>query len=327
MVVLGGGLAGTAAAIAARLAGAPVTLVEKSAFPRHKVCGEFLSPEILPILAELQLDQAFLALQPALMRRAVLNFGAKGEKRFALPEPAYGLSRYALDAFLIQHAQQLGVDLTKETTAKPDVIATGRGALPSVGATPKGNRLFGFKAHFAGQANDAVELYFFPGGYVGVNPVENGITNVCGLCSEALLKNHDFSVDALIAQLPALRNRLAPLKRQWDWLFVGPLIFENRLNARVDAFYAGDAVSFVDPFTGSGMLSALYSGLLAGRYCAQGKTPQQYHQAVKTVLERPFAISSFLRRAVWTGWAVRLAPLAPGRVLFWATRPRKFVQK
>ena len=93
MVIRGGGLAGTAAAIAARRAGAPVTVIEKSSFPRHKVCGEFLSPEVLPILGELGLRQAFLALQPALMRRAVLNFGGR-EKRFSLPEPAYGLSRF-----------------------------------------------------------------------------------------------------------------------------------------------------------------------------------------------------------------------------------------
>ena len=325
MVIRGGGLAGTAAAIAARRAGAPVTVIEKSSFPRHKVCGEFLSPEVLPILGELGLRQAFLALQPALMRRAVLNFGGR-EKRFSLPEPAYGLSRFALDALLADHARALGAEFVRECETKPDIIATGRAALPS-GGGPKGRRLFGFKAHFAGEPNDAVELYFFPGGYVGVNPAENGITNVCGLCSEATLRQLDFSVDALIARVPALASRVAALKRQWDWLFVGPLVFENRLNSSVDAFYAGDAVSFVDPFTGSGMLAALYSGLLAGRHCAAGRTPQEYHLAVRGALKRPFAVASFLRKAIWSGWGVKLAPLAPGRVLFWATRPRKYVQK
>lgn len=332
MIILGGGLAGSAAAISARRYGAPVTIVEKSNFPRHKVCGEFLSPEVLPILEELGLAQPFLDLQPALMRRAVLNFGPRREKRFALPEPAYGLSRYALDQFLIEHARQQGAVVTKDPpAAPPDIIAKGRAGLPSsahtAGRGAKGQRLFGFKAHFAGPANDAVELYFFPGGYTGVNPAENGITNVCGLCTEAVLRQHDFQIESLISQMPALAERISPLKRQWDWLFVGPLVFENRLHSGVDAFYAGDALSFVDPFTGSGMLAALHTGSLAGRYAALGRTPREYHRAVSQSLARPFAVSSLLRQAVWTGWAVRLAPVAPGRVLFSLTRPRRFRQK
>lgn len=325
MVILGGGLSGATAAIAARLQGSPVTLVEKSVFPRHKVCGEFLSPEVLPLLAQMGLEAKFAAENPAPMRRVVLNFGGR-EKRFPLPETAYGLSRYKLDAMLFQRAQELGVVTTRETEASPTIVATGRGALPG-GSGEKGQRLFGFKAHFRGTVNDAVELYFIPGGYVGVNPVEGGITNVCGLCSESALRKLDFNVDNLISENPALRNRLQPMERLWDWLFVGPLVFTNRFKTKPNAFYTGDAVSFVDPFTGSGMLAALHSGWLAGSMAAQGASPEAYHLAVREALGRPFAVSSLLRSIIWTPWAVKLAPLAPGRVLFWLTRPRKVARK
>jgi menaquinone-9 beta-reductase len=325
VIIKGGGLAGCAAAMAARRLGAPVTLVEKSVFPRHKVCGEFLSPEVLPILAGLGLERAFLDLAPAPMRRVVLNFG-RSEKRFALPEAAYGLSRFALDHFLLESSKSLGAEVVRESAGRPDIVAVGRGALPSANGA-KGKRLFGFKAHFAGPVNDAVELYFFPGGYVGVNPVEGGLTNVCGLGPEDLLRKLDFSVDALISRVPALQTRVSPLKRAWDWLFVGPLVFENRLNTSLDAYYAGDALSFVDPFTGSGMLSALHSGALAGGLLAQGASAEEYQRQAAQALSRPFAVSSFLRKAVWNGWATRLAPLAPGKVMFWMTRPKKFAQK
>src|ERR1019366_1262322 len=66
--VVGGGPAGVMAALAAMREGAPVRIFEKSAFPRHKVCGEFLSPAILPLLRRACCGAAFLALRPAVLR-------------------------------------------------------------------------------------------------------------------------------------------------------------------------------------------------------------------------------------------------------------------
>ncbi|HBY63574.1 MAG TPA: hypothetical protein DEH78_27430, partial [Solibacterales bacterium] len=99
---------------------------------------------------------------------------------------------------------------------------------------------FGFKAHFVGPANDAVELYFFRGGYVGVNPVEGGVTNVCGLCDERLLPP-----DSVIERLPALRRRLEGMTQEFAWLHTGPLVFRHRFDE--SSYLAGDALSFVDP--------------------------------------------------------------------------------
>ena len=77
ILVVGGGLAGSAAAIAACRQGAQVTIVEKSRLPRHKVCGEFLSPRVFEILQNLGAAAEFEAQQPALMRRVVLNFSGR----------------------------------------------------------------------------------------------------------------------------------------------------------------------------------------------------------------------------------------------------------
>ena len=56
--VVGGGPAGVMAAFAAMREGAPARIFEKSAFPRHKVCGEFLSPAILPLLCLILVNTA-----------------------------------------------------------------------------------------------------------------------------------------------------------------------------------------------------------------------------------------------------------------------------
>jgi 2-polyprenyl-6-methoxyphenol hydroxylase-like FAD-dependent oxidoreductase len=86
ITVIGGGPAGCAAALAASSEGSAVTLYEKSRFPRHKVFGEFLSPELRPPLESLGLWSGFLAAGPARIPRAVLHRGTHS-KRFMLPEP------------------------------------------------------------------------------------------------------------------------------------------------------------------------------------------------------------------------------------------------
>src|SRR5689334_20949909 len=98
--ILGGGPAGAAAALAGLRQGAAVRVIEKSRFPRHKVCGEFFSPEIGPELERLGVWNAFLAAGPARVRRTALHFG-KHSKTSRLPEPAFGLSRYEFDRMLL----------------------------------------------------------------------------------------------------------------------------------------------------------------------------------------------------------------------------------
>ncbi|MDX2152384.1 MAG: FAD-dependent monooxygenase [Bryobacteraceae bacterium] len=310
--VAGGGLAGSAAALAALAAGAGVRLFEKSAFPRHKVCGEFLSPEVVGLLEELGAAESLLAAHPAPMRRAVLRVG-RVEKSWTLEETAYGMSRYRLDQLLLELAVERGAQWERakvDSLPQPYVWAVGR-----TDAAPRGERLFGFKAHFTGPANDAVELYFFRGGYVGVNSVEGGYTNVCGLCREELLP-----VDGVLGRMDALRERLRPLTQVFDWLHTGPLVF--RQHFETERYAAGDALSFVDPFTGTGMLSALISGQSAGRCAATGVPAGEHLAYCRRRLKGAFAASSLYRRALECGWAERLLPFVPSAVLFRSTRPK-----
>ena len=317
--MIGGGPAGSAAALAALLEGGAADVVERSKFPRHKVCGEFLSPEIAPVLERLGVWNAFLLQNPARIQRMELHFGAKPVVA-KLPEPAYGLSRFAYDQLLHSSAIERGARSLLEASAEGGtrILTTGRRA------EAKGNRIFGFKAHYTGPVHDAVELYFFRGCYVGVNCVENGVTNVCGLGPEKLLNEVQFDIDDLVQTSPALRARLQPLSRSMKWMHVGPLVFQNQLNGTPEpgVYLAGDALSFVDPFTGSGLLAAAITGELAGSYAARGISSAEHRNACRKALAKPFGMSSLLRKVARTRWAEYLAPFVHGEWLYRLTRPR-----
>jgi hypothetical protein len=323
VTVIGGGPAGSAAGIAARALGARVELYEKSRTPRHKVCGEFLSPGIVPILDRLGVWNTVQTAGAASIRRVTLHF-PRAEKRAALPETGFGLSRFALDAILLHRAVEAGTHLRRCSGMNGPgrvIFASGRVATTTPGS--RGDRLFGFKAHFDGPQDDAVELFFARGIYIGVSSIEGGRTNVCGLAREHLLAENGFDYDLTCNAIPALSTRLSPLNRCMEWLTVGPVPYSNNLRAAGcdDVYFAGDALAFVDPFTGTGITNAVFSGELAGRYAAQGISSAEYLQECRRAMSRGCAASAFLRRAFESGWADWLAPISNAAMLYRATRP------
>jgi flavin-dependent dehydrogenase len=302
--IVGAGPAGCAAAIAALREGAAVRLFEQASFPRHKVCGEFLSPELRPILEDLG-----VAVGGARLNRVRLHFG-RTRKVWRLDEPALGLSRYALDDALLRRAVAAGAELRRERAARGDILAGGRCA-----GSPARPRLFGFKAHFAGPADDALDLFFGRGFYAGVCAVERGRVNVCGLAPESLLRRHGFDPDSLV------RDWTKGLARTMDWLFTGPLPVGSRTSGSA-AYRAGDASGFIDPFTGSGILAAVWTGMAAGRAAALGFSPRLHEAACRSALLKQYRVAWIFRELLSAGVAGWLAPLAPGNWLFSLTRPK-----
>ncbi len=318
--VIGGGPAGAAAALAALSENSPVVLCERSSFPRHKVCGEFLSPEIAGVLDRLGVLGRFEEARPAAIRRVNLHFG-KREKRWTLAEPGFGLSRYALDSLLMESAVRAGATLCRESASpdrEPVVVASGRQLTSS-----KGARLFGFKAHFDGPVDDSVNLFFFGRCYVGISSVENARTNVCGLAPEPLLRSLDFDIDRLVRSSPQLAERLSPLERLMKWRIAGPLVFGENLQVLTgeNIYPAGDRAAFIDPFTGSGILAALTTGGMAGRAAARRLSATKFRDDCRRVLRFQFAAAGALRTVLASGWGDHAATWIPGKLLFLLTRP------
>jgi Tryptophan halogenase len=326
--VVGGGPAGSAAAIAALSETPSVHIFEKSCFPRHKVCGEFLSPEIATLLGSLGLWQEFLRLRPAQIKRAILHFGFRASES-QLPEGGFGLSRYEFDRLLFEKAIALGATTSRQRvepvsfaaqSSKSDheVLAIGRKSIAA-----RGRRLFGFKAHFEGPVNDAVELFFFRGCYIGVSAIENGITNICGIAPEETLRDCEFHIDDFLASWPPVVNRVRPLSRISRWLTVGPLVFGSQwqhLTGR-EIYPAGDALGFIDPFTGLGLVTAVGTGRLAGIAASRQSSVEQHLSNCRRAVRGPFCLAAVFRAILGAGLAQSLGPLIPAGWLFQMTRP------
>ena len=114
-LIIGAGPAGAATAILLRLAGWRVVLVEKSAYPRQKVCGECLTAGSLALLDELGVGAAVCARASPELRQ-VGWMGKSPAVVAELPACAQGIHRYGralgrdhLDKLLVDRAQELGV--------------------------------------------------------------------------------------------------------------------------------------------------------------------------------------------------------------------------
>jgi flavin-dependent dehydrogenase len=299
--------------------------LDRSLRAKHKVCGEFISPGASRVLKALGAWGRFQALEPCRIRECRLHVGNRSS-RWKLSDCAWGVSRLRLDEMLLTRAADLGATVVRGETfhGQPATEAVDR-VIVACGrrqAAEQSDRLFGFKAHFEGPSNDAVELFFDGHGYVGISGIEQGLTNVCGIASESLLRRYGFDFDAVARRSGPLADRLGPLRRKMRWIAAGPLAFSplTRLPARAGIYPAGDALGFVDPFTGSGILNALITGRLSGIAAARGTASQTYLKECTALLGRAFLVSSVLRRAMGCKELRWLAPWLPGRLLFRLTR-------
>ena len=275
-------------------AGLRVELFEKTSFPRQKVCGEFLSKQAVALLEEAGLAGRFFRLRPAPIN-TLRVFWRDHQLQIPLPEPAFGISRYRFDQTLFEAALELGIRWHKERLSDwPE------GAIVAVGRQPKRvqrNRFFGFQAHFRGSWDDVVEMHFFQAGYVGLNPVEEGLVNVCGLVSESWLRGFLFDFDAALRSLPAIWTKLEGLEQVSRWIATAPVqTYLGNPACASEWYLAGDVAAFIDPFTGSGICNALFGGMLAADSLIGGDSPKEHHGKLLRSLRRPYHVAAFIRK-------------------------------
>jgi menaquinone-9 beta-reductase len=280
VAIIGAGPAGSTLAALLASRGVRVTLFDKEAFPRDKLCGEFLSYDALPILEPLGvLEKIDRAGAPLIERCRVA--GARTYE-FDFPHPARGVSRLFLDDLLVRTAAARGAIVRTETVAelpKATVIAGAWGRwgrfdqqLARSFVNVK-DRNFGFKRHYTANrqpptANQTIDLYSFSQGYLGVNAIEGGLTNICGLVHASRLAGHKGRWDAFVEQLRTEEPRLEELygrhePAQEHFLSSEPVIFRARSAVEGGVFMIGDASGVIDPLTGNGMAVAIQSALLA----------------------------------------------------------------
>jgi flavin-dependent dehydrogenase len=313
LAIIGGGPAGSSAAITAARMGAKVALFEARDFPRHKVCGEFVSAEALDLLAGLVQDvpeTADLLARASVIKRTRLLFGGRVIEVEVSP-PALSISRYDLDALLWNAARSVGVEVrpncevtatdgegpfTLQTsggtcTAKALIVAAGRWSQFTADRTlPPGPKWIGVKAHFREtDPQPSTDLYFFEHGYCGVQPIAADIVNACAM----VRSDHATSLQEVFALHPKLAERAAGWKAVTQPLNTAPLVYREPQPVRDNILFVGDAAAFIDPFAGDGISIALRSGRVAAE-CLRGvwqggKSPESAAAAYRQEYDRQFA--------------------------------------
>ncbi len=330
LIVIGGGPAGTSAAITCARKDARVLLLERGRFPRQKVCGEFVSAESFGLLADLLAEQHSRLFSEAVrIPRARLFLGGRTLHTPVNP-PAASISRLELDQTLWDSAEQCGVESRQQITVQnilgtgPFLVKTSAGEFesralvnasgrcsnlnPAPNGRGSGVKWLGLKGHFAEPSPPAsADLYFFEGGYCGVQPVDtreldaqSGRVNACAMVRADVAS----SLREVFLRDPALQERSRGWKPLSDPVSTSPLVFREPQPERDGVLMTGDAAAFVDPFVGDGISLALRSGSLAGECLipffagsiSLAQAGRDYRRHYKRRLSPVFRTSSRIRR-------------------------------
>jgi len=287
VIIVGGGLAGLTSAIHLSKIGVSVILIEKNEFPKHKVCGEYISNEVLPYFnwLDLKVDE----LQPTAISK--LQFSTLNGKviNSDLPLGGFGISRYALDLFLYEKALSNGCIIIQDTAENIvfnenlfTVTTSNNSILESeivIGAFGKRSNIdqklnrdfiqkksswLAVKAHYSGHfPNDLVGLHNFKGGYCGVSKVENQKINICYLADYDTFKKYknieDYQ-DKVVSRNPKMKA----IFDNCDLLFDKPITISQISFSKKEAIenhilMIGDTAGLIHPLCGNGMAMAIHS--------------------------------------------------------------------
>ena len=293
-LIIGGGLAGLAAALDLAGRGHQVAVVERKQYPFHRVCGEYVSNEVLPYLHRLGADPAPLG--PARITRFLLSAPGGRTLQSPLDLGGFGVSRYALDDFLYHRALAAGVRFylpaTVVETAFDDAadqhlitLADGRQltARLVLGAYGKRANLdrqlqrpffqqrspyLGVKYHLRlpGFPKDLIALHNFADGYAGISAIEDDKLCFCYLTTRQNLKAQG-SIPVMEQRVLAKNPLLAEILATAEFLYPQPEVineisFAPKQPIEQHVLMCGDAAGLITPLCGNGMAMALHGAAL-----------------------------------------------------------------
>jgi menaquinone-9 beta-reductase len=328
--IIGGGLAGLSLGLALRSADVPVTLIEAGTYPRHRVCGEFITG-----LSSATIDRLGLAtfLADARLHREVTWFlREKNLRHQTLPKPAFALSRHALDQRLANAFIAAGGDLRLHT--RTDLTTSPDGRVFATGRRPARPEWIGLKCHaLALPLVSELELHLGDNAYIGLCAVEDGRVNVSGLFRirpdlQNLARETALLTYLRATGLTALADRLASASIDpASYSAIAGLGF-SKPSTRTDRLVIGDTYAMIPPFTGHGMAMAFQSAEQAlDPLLAWSRGETTWSDTLRTVQQRlrtlfrlrlasagalhPFLFKPVRQRWLATASRLRLLPMEP----------------
>ncbi|MFZ6050457.1 NAD(P)/FAD-dependent oxidoreductase [Halocola ammonii] len=288
IAIIGGGLAGLVNAIDLSQRGYSVVLFEKDKFPKHKVCGEFVSNEIRPYLNRLGAFPTDLNVAE-IDRLEISDLSGKvvGSE---LDLAGFGISRFAFDDHLADVAQKSGAEVlinerVKQLAFDADhfFLKTRSGvevkAQVVIGAFGKRSNLdkeldrsfmqkrtsyVGVKCHYESDFQEnLVQLHNFNGGYCGLSKVETGAVNLCYLVDQQVLEKYS-GIEEMEMNHLAQNPHLKSFFENSSPIFKSPLVisqinFDPKPVVEDHVMMSGDSAGLIHPFCGNGMAMAIHS--------------------------------------------------------------------
>ena len=297
VIIVGGGLAGLTSAIHLSKFKKQVLVIEKQSYPKHKVCGEYISNEVIPYLNSLEIDPIKEGAKK-INRVHVSSINGsliKGD----LPLGGFGMSRYFFDNLLLKKACLNGVKVTKDSVisiifqndifiikTKSSDIFKSKIAIGAYGKRSdldiKMNRKFirkkspylAVKSHAKGKfPDDLIGLHNFKGGYCGVSKVENNSINLCYITEYSSFKKHK-NISDFQKQVVFKNKHLRKIFKESTSLFkksltISQISFETKNPIENHIIMCGDTAGVIHPLCGNGMGMAILSSKLASELIIQ----------------------------------------------------------
>ncbi len=356
VVIIGAGLAGLTCAIHLSKLGIQVTIIDKNQFPKHKVCGEYISNEVLPYLKWLGADPSIL--QPTQINSLFFSSTNGKSVRNNLLLGGFGVSRFALDKYLYDIAIGNGcifidssVLSVKYNNDEFLIELADNSIIQSpicIGAFGKRSNLdqllqrkfilekspwLAVKSHYSGEfPDDLVGLYHFTGGYCGVSKVENNMINICYLADYKTFKKYksieEFQQNVLSQNLhlKEIFNKVAIVFEKP--LTISQISFAKKNPVEDHILMIGDTAGLIHPLCGNGMAMAIHSAKIASevvfdffstvssRDKMEKAYSKEWNHNFKHRLQFGRILASILQRPILTNYLMNIVTIVPSLLRF-----------
>lgn len=263
IIIAGGGISGLSLGIALRERGIETTLCDAGHYPRHRVCGEFISgvsDKSLELLGVKSL------LVDAEINRTTTWCDSRGTiLQRTLPKSALGISRFRLDERMAERFIELGGTL-KEGERVPAEVMRNEGVVLATGRpAKKGSQWLGLKTHLVDfELQSDLEMHLGDGGYLGMSKIEDGKVNACGLFKlrpEVKASKSTTMHEYLSAiGLESLAERVSSAEKDpTSQMGVSAFILGEQKHESKSLVRLGDQEAIIAPLSGNGMSMAFES--------------------------------------------------------------------